>query len=235
MKRFYKLAGILLAENGAGFKVVLDDKPIRTPAKNLLHVPSERLAQCIAGEWNAQKDEVDTAEMRLTRLANTAIDRVAEVREQVIGEIAGYARTDLVCYRADQPVDLVRRQAEAWEPLIKWISQAHGINLDVTTGLLPIDQSADCLAAVEAVVSGFTDFGLAGLHMVTTAIGSVVIGLAVAEQYLDGKEAWERSLVDELFQIEQWGDDPETQVRQKNLAADIDAAAEFLKLVKATP
>ena len=144
------------------------------------------------------------------------------------------ATTATGVYRADQPVDLVRRQAEAWEPLIKWIGQEHGIKLDVTTGLLPIDQSADCLAAVEAVVSGFTDFGLAGLHMVTAAIGSVVIGLAVAEQYLDGKEAWERSLVDELFQIEQWGDDQETQVRHKNLAADIDAAAEFLKLVKAT-
>jgi len=235
MKRFYKSVGTLPAESGAGFKVVLDDKPIRTPAKNLLKVPSERLAQCIAGEWDAQKNEVDTAEMRLTRIATTAIDRVAEVREQVIGEIAGYARTDLVCYRADRPDDLVTRQTEAWEPLVRWVDQAHAIKLKVTTGMLPIDQSTDCLAAVETVVAGFSDFGLAGLHMVTTACGSIVIGLAVAEQYLDGKEAWERSLVDELFQIEQWGDDPENQVRHKNLAADIDAAAEFLKLVKATP
>ena len=235
MKRFYKSAAMRPAEGGGGFSVVLDEKPVRTPAKKLLQVPSEELALEIVGEWEAQEDEVDTAEMRLTRLANTAIDRVAEVREQVVAEIAGYAQTDLVCYRADQPEELVRRQLDAWGPLIEWIDQTHGIKLKVTTGMLPIDQSQDSLAAMEGVVSGFDEFGLAGLHMVTTASGSVVIGLAVAAEYLDGKEAFERSLIDELFQIEQWGDDPEAEVRHKYLAADIDAASEFLKLIKASP
>ena len=166
------------------------------------------MAEAVANEWDEQPEDIDTYKMRLTRLANSAIDRVTEHRDAVIREVAGFADTDLVCYRAADPVPLAERQEEGWGPLVSWVADRHGIEFTITTGLLPVDQSASSLMAVEAVVKSFDVFSLAGLHLVTSACGSIVLGLAVADGRIDGASAWELSLIDETFQIDNWGEDP---------------------------
>ena len=231
MKRFYKSVGI--AEEESGFSVRLDDRPVKTPAKKPLLLPNRRLAEAVANEWDEQPEDIDAYKMRLTRLANSAIDRVTEHRQAVAGEVAGFADTDLVCYRAAEPAPLAERQEEGWGPLVSWVAERHGITLYTTTGLLPVAQRNESLKAVETVVKSFDAFSLAGLHLVTSACGSVVLGLAVADGRIDGASAWELSLIDETFQIENWGEDPETIKRRTGLLDDITAAAEYLLLCNA--
>lgn len=230
MKKFYKAAAAV--ETDQGYAVQLDGRPVKTPAKNVLNVPSRALADAIAAEWDAQEEDIDAHEMRLTRLANSAIDRVVEHRESVISEIAGYAETDLVCYRAESPQGLAQEQEAGWGPLVSWIHDRYGVDLEVTTGLLPIAQSSACLDTIRAAVGEFDVFSLAGLHMVTVSSGSVVIGLAVADERIDGTAAWELSLIDETFQLTEWGEDPDATKRRAGLRDDIAAGAAFLRLCR---
>ncbi|MEX2453887.1 MAG: ATP12 family protein [Rhodospirillaceae bacterium] len=228
MKRFY--TSVDLAPVDGGIAVRLDGRQVKTPSKRALCVPTEGMADAIAAEWRAQGDEVDILSMRLTRLANTAIDRVADRRDAVVDEIARYAETDLVCYRTAMPAALSDRQKELWDPLLDWLRGRYGATLTVTDAVLPLDQPPASLEALRAAVSAFDHFSLSGLHSVTVACGSVVIGLAVAEGRVGGDDAWAASLVDESYQIEQWGEEAEAAKRRALLRQDIAAAARFLAL-----
>lgn len=228
VKRFYKTAEVVRQEDG--FTVALDGRPIRTPAKHPLTVPSETLAQVIADEWQAQADEVDPSAMPMMRLTSTAIDRVRPQRAAVIADIAGYGRADLVCYHASEPADLAARHADAWQPLIDWAADRFGAVLQTTAGLMHVDQDQAATAALHDAVAAHDDLGLVALHGVVTATGSLVIGLAVLEARLDVEEAWTASLVDELFQAERWGEDREARQRRRALYDEIAHAERFFRL-----
>jgi chaperone required for assembly of F1-ATPase len=229
MKRVYK--EVTSRPAAAGWGVALDGRPMRTPGRNELVVPSEKLAEAIAAEWDAQQDEIRPASMPLTRLVATAIDRTAAQRDLVIDEIAGYAGTDLVCYRADRPPTLVARQQEVWQPLLDWATLRYDAALAVTCGVIPTPQPPPTLKAFAAAVAAQDDFRLTALHALTTACGSLVIGLAVMERWIDAAEAFAASQLDETFQIEEWGEDAEATARREALAADIAAVARFLRLL----
>lgn len=233
-RRFYKRAEAQLLPDGSRFGVALDGRPLKTPAKAPLVVPTEALAEAIAGEWADQGETIDPFAMRLTRLAGTAIDRVAAFRDAVVRDLAGYAGTDLVCYRAEHPPELAERQHQAWQPLTDWAAKRYGARLAVTTGITPLEQPGEALAALADAVAAQDDFGLAALHAVTTGAGSLVIGLAVAEGRLDGKAAFTVSQIDESWQIERWGEDDEATRHRTALLADLDAAARFFDLLRPT-
>src|SRR5207302_1361327 len=203
MKRVYKQATARAAEGGWG--VALDGRPMRTPAKHELIVPSAALAEAIAAEWDAQQDEIRPATMPLTRLAATAIDRTATQRALVVVETANYAGTDLVCYRAEHPPALIARQEAAWQPLIDWAIARYDAGLAVTSGIVPQPQAPATLKAFAAAVAAQDDFSLTALHMATAACGSLVIALALLEGRLDAEAAFAASQLDETFQIEAWG------------------------------
>jgi chaperone required for assembly of F1-ATPase len=229
MKRVYQQVGIRRTEDGWG--VVLDGKPMRSPARRDLIVPSEPLAAAIAAEWDAQQGEIRPATMPLTRLAATAIDRTAPLRRQVVEEVANYAGTDLVCYRADIPPTLTARQNAVWQPLIDWATTRYDAALSVTWGVIPTRQSPSVLKALGGAVAALDDFRLTAVHTLTAACGSLVIALAVLEGRLAAEEAFAASQLDESFQIEAWGEDAEAAARRDALAADIAAAARFLDLL----
>ena len=230
MKRLYRAASVA-PENGA-FQVTLDGRAARTPAKRALALPHRAAAEAVAAEWSAQQDEFDPRELRLTRLANTAIDRVAGNRERVIEEISRFAATDLVCYRADDLADLVRRQAEAWQPLLDWAAERYGAKLTVTSGVVPARQPKEALDALIHAVAACDDFTLTALHAATAASGSLVIGLALAEGRIDAAEAFAAAVLDEHFQAEKWGVDTEAEKRRDALRSDIEAASRFLALMR---
>jgi chaperone required for assembly of F1-ATPase len=230
MKRFYEAAEVIA--DGGGFAVVLDGKVVNTPARSHLTLPTAALAEAVAGEWRAQGAEIDPHAMRLTRLANTAIDRVGAGRAEVIGEVAAWAASDLLCYRAEAPPDLVQRQTDGWQPLLDWAGRRYGVRLAVTTGIAPIAQPPEALQALAAAVAAFDDFALAALHAATSASGSLVIGLALAEGEIDAESAWACSDVDESHQAGRWGDDDEAVRRRHRLRADILAAGWFLGLCR---
>jgi len=196
-------------------------------------VPSRALAAAIAAEWDAQKDEGRPAGMPMMRLASIALDLVFKRREHVAAEIAKYAETDLVCYRADHQPELQRRQNDAWQPLIDWAMLRFDAPLCVTSGVIPATQSPETLARFRRAVDAYDDLSLATLHAVTTACGSIVIGLALVEGRISAEEAFALSQLDESFQIEQWGEDDEAMRRRAGLRTDIDAAARFVALLRA--
>lgn len=230
MKRFYQSAGISAAADGYG--VALDGRPVKTPAKRDLLVPSAALAGAISGEWDAQEGEVRPPAMPLTQLANTAIDRVGPQRAAIVQQVAEYAATDLVCYRATHPPELAARQQAAWQPLVDWAVLRYDAPLAVTTGVIPVAQSEASLRAFAAAVAEHDDFALAALSAATAACGSLVIALALSEGRLDAEAAFAASQLDESFQIEAWGEDSEQAERRRALAADIAAAARFLALLR---
>jgi len=231
MRRFYRQADIVPAGQECGVR--LDGKAIKTPAKRDLIVPTKALAAAIAAEWNAQGEEVRPAEMSLTQIANTAIDRVTSQRALIVQQIADYAGTDLVCYRAVRPPELTARQQAVWQPLVDWAVLRYDAPLEITAGVFPIAQSQASLHALAAAVGEHDDFALAALHLATAACGSLVIALALVEGKLDADEAFAASQLDESFQIEAWGEDAEQAQRRQALAGDITAAAEFLSLLRA--
>lgn len=231
MKRFYRTVAVDVG--AGGFMVTLDGKPIRTPRKLPFAVPGRALAEAVAREWSEQGETLNPAAMRLGRIANTAIDLVAGQREQVIRQVAVYAETDLLCYRATEPPELVARQAEIWDPLLAWLAAAHDAHLTAGTGVTPHRQDERALLAVTAAVAAFDSFPLTALHMATAAAGSVVIALALAAGRLDAASAAEAALIDDTWQIERWGADAEAVRRIDAVRGDIDAAAAFLALCQA--
>jgi chaperone required for assembly of F1-ATPase len=198
-----------------------------------LIVPSAALAAAIAEEWNAQQGEVRPETMPLTRLSTTTVDRVAPQREAIVLQTANYAGTDLVCYRATHPPALAARQQAVWQPLIDWAVLRYDAPLTVTTGVIPLSQSAVSLRALATAVAEQDDFALTALHVATAACGSLVIALALLNGYLDAAGAFAASQLDESFQIDAWGEDAEQARHRRALAADIEAAARFMALLRA--
>jgi chaperone required for assembly of F1-ATPase len=229
MKRFYKTAGTVPAAGGRG--VALDGRLVKSPGKRDLVVPSAALAAAVAAEWDAQQGEIRWETMPLTRLAGAAVDGSAQ-REAIVRQVAHYAGTDLVCYRASHPPALVARQHVVWQPLIDWAAERYGAPLMVTRGVIPAIQPAASLAAFAAAVAVHDDYALTALHAATAACGSLVIALALLEGRVDAGEAFAASQLDESFQIEAWGEDVEEAQRRAALAADIAAAARFVRLLR---
>jgi chaperone required for assembly of F1-ATPase len=230
-KRFWKAVGVE-ADRG-GYTVVLDDRPLRTPARNALIVPTWALAEGIAAEWGAVEAEIRPLEMPLTRAANVTIDRVAPMASAVAEAISEYGNSDLICYRAEAPEPLVARQAKAWDPLIDWARQELSAELRPVVGVMHRAQSPEALGALRRAVDLYDPFGLTGLHELVALSGSLVLGLAVARGHLAGSEAWNLSRVDEVWQSEQWGLDDEAEALARRKGRDFLQAGTYLRLLDA--
>jgi chaperone required for assembly of F1-ATPase len=230
LKRAYQKAASTRLEGGFG--VTLDGKPLSTPMQRPIAVPTRALAEAIAAEWQEQGEEVRPCSMPLTQLAATALDRVADRREEVIGELAAYGPTDLLCYRTDQSVELARRQALSWQPVLDWFALRFDAPLTVTLGVIPKAQSPAALAALRTAVAQRDFWELSALALATHAAGSIVLALALAEGQIDAAGVWSLSLMDELFQAEQWGDDPQASARRQSIQQDLLSAERFLKLLR---
>lgn len=229
-KRFY--ASVSVAPMEAGFTVLLDGRPVRTPAKRPFVVPVEALANAVAGEWEAQGERIDPASMPLTRLVNTALDAVAEKMAEVADDVAAFAASDLLCYRAEGPEALARRQAEAWDPPLAWARSALGADLAVQTGLMPVDQPAAAIASVRRALDRLDALSLAAAHVLTTLTGSAVLALAHVEDRLTLDETWAAATVDERWQSEQWGRDAEAEARAAARFTEATAASRCLRLLR---
>ncbi|TNF20980.1 MAG: ATPase [Rhodobacteraceae bacterium] len=208
-RRFWK--EVRITDEAPGFGVALDARPLMTPAKARLVLPTRAFAQEVAREWEAVKEQIDPRDMPFTRSANAAIDKVAGQRAEVAGIIADYGGTDLLCYRAAAPAALRARQDAAWDPLLDWAAEAFGARLKVTTGVMHIAQPEVALAPLRAAVRGFTPFQLTALHDLVALSGSLVIGLAAVRAHQPPETLWQVSRIDETWQEQHWGEDEEAQ------------------------
>ncbi len=228
MKRFYESASCV--SDGRGWRVVLDDRPVRTPSGRDLVLPAKALAEAISAEWEAQTGEIAPVGMPLTRLANTALDRTASLRETIIEEIAGYGGSDLLCYRVAEPEDLAVLQREQWDPLLDWVEDAYSAPLSVTVDLAPVEQANGSLLAIYSAVARQNDFVLTGLQAATGLCGSVVLGLALVDGRIDAEAASRCALLEEMHQAERWGADEEIERRWRAIQDELAAAATFMSL-----
>ena len=228
MKRFWKEASVI-AQDG-GFGVALDGKLLKTPAKGTLACPNRAMADAIAAEWDAAKETVEPASMPMTRYANTALDRVASNFEDIAEQVAAYGGSDLLCYRAAHPDELIARQAEAWDPLLSWANEMLGVTFILAQGVMHVEQPASAAESFTTVVKDRDAFSLAALHDLTALSGSLVIALAVVHDRLAVDDAWRTSRVDEDWQIEQWGEDDLARDAAAAKRRDFEDAARFLGL-----
>jgi len=231
VKRFYKTASAAPAERG-GYAVLLDGRPVRTPAKATLTLPAEPLAAAIAAEWQGQGEEVDPRAMPLNALACTALDIVAPARAQIVEDLMGFGGHDLVCYWTDETGELLRRQQQDWQPLLDWAARDLAAPLQKTCGIASQAQAPASLAALRRAVQAHDDLALTALAAAVKAAGSLVIGLALARGRVDADEAFRLSQLDELYQAERWGEDAEAARRREGLRQELATAARFLELVR---
>jgi chaperone required for assembly of F1-ATPase len=234
VKRFWDTAEF--ADSDKGFAILLDGKPMHLPGGGVLHVRAEPLARAIAEEWQAagggKGGEMSFADTPLTRLAGTAQQRVGADPAPVVDAIARYGESDLLCYRAEAPEALVRRQARAWQPWLDWAALTYDAPLRVGTGVAYVKQHRDSIAALRRAVAALDVDALAALGVAVPALGSLVLGLGLAEGRLDAPTAHALGALDELFQTEQWGEDAEAAARRQAIAADIALAARYIALTR---
>ena len=229
MKRFWK--DVTVAQREKAWSIELDGRPVRTPAKALLLLPTQRIAEAVADEWRGVGEKLDPRAMPLTGLANAAIDRVGADGEEFARGLAAYGETDLLCYRADGPPALVARQAEHWDRLLAWARRRFDLDFVVTSGITHVPQPAATTARLSHAVAALDAFHLAGLSPLVTIGGSLVAGLAVLEGGAGIEEAWEAVSLDDRWQLEQWGEDQEARERLESRQREFVAASRFLQLL----
>ncbi len=228
-RRFYRQA--TATADGDGFVVRLDGRPVRTPGGQPLRLPSLRIAEAVAAEWQSQDATIVPATMPLMQLLATAIDRVAPQRAAVIDELLRYAETDLVCYRAEAPADLVRLQYQCWQPLLDWLARRWRAVLCPVFGVMPVAQPPAAIAALRAALTGRDDLALTALASVVQASGSLTIGLALADGHIDAEAACTAALLDETYQAERWGPDERAEHRRARIRDEVRAGWHLLVLL----
>ena len=230
-KRFYK--DVTVGEVSGEHAILLDGRPVKTPAKTPLTLPTRTAADRVAAEWEAQKEVIDPARMPLTRLVNTALDGVATELDAVFDDIVKYAGTDLLCYRADAPQSLVAAQAAKWNPVLYWAAEDLGARFILAEGVIHQEQPA---AAIEAFSNALARYRsaieIAALHTITTLTGSALLALAFAEGRLTEEEAWHAAHADEDWNIEQWGSDAEAEARRAARWIEMKAAGDLFRALK---
>jgi chaperone required for assembly of F1-ATPase len=230
-KRFYD--AVTTDPVAGGWRILLDGRPVKTPQRAELVLPTAALAAAVAEEWRAQSAQINPASMPLTKLANTAIDAVTPNLASVAEDVLSFAARDLICYRVSAPESLAERQRASWDPLLAWAEQRHGARFVATAGIMPVDQPPESLAALREPVAGLGPFELAALHVMTTLTGSALLALALGADELSLEACWAAAHVDEDYQRSHWGEDAEARKRRELRFADMRAAATFFRLSSA--
>lgn len=229
-RRFWREAKAV--ETPEGYGVFLDNRPVRTPAKAKLEMPSRTMAEAVAAEWASQQDVINPMSMPVTRAVNAAIDKVAPQKADVAELIAAYADTDLTCYRAGEPEALAARQAQAWDPLLDWADRIFGARLIPVQGVVHRAQHPVSLERLGDAVRSMTVFELTALSNLVGLSGSLVLGLAAAHGAKAPATLWNLSRIDEIWQEEHWGVDAEAANATEARRRDFLAAHRFYRLAQ---
>ncbi len=229
LKRFYKAVAVEPVEDG--FRVTLDGRELKSPAKRVMPLPTRALAEALAAEWDAQEEHIKPLSMPHMALASTAVDRIGQLRDGVIKQIAKYAESDLICYWTADPEDLAIRQAQAWTPLLEWVEELSGIKLRTQNGIMHIEQPEGTFETFRALVEEYDDWRLAALSNATHCTGSLVIALALLKKHITPQQAFDVSQIDETYQIELWGEDWEAKERREVIQKDLNNITAFMEML----
>ena len=229
MKRFYK--DVTVRNSETGYQICLDNRPVRSPAKAVVEVPSLVLAEAVQAEWQAVEDEIQPEDMPLYSMAVTVTDRVTPRRKALVDELAGYIHDDVLRYRSGDDLDLASRQTEIWDPWLNWAQQACGLRLPTTAGLMPVfaDDATEYIVRNRLQPLADAEFGC--LYRVATLSGSVVLGLAFQGRHLGADDVFETAFLDELYQNSLWGKDEEATDRQVAIRYELKNVERFMNML----
>lgn len=208
-RRFWSTVTVVEADGG--FAITLDARPVKTPAKRALVLPTRGFADAVAAEWEAQDAEINPQTMPFTRTANAALDKVAVQHAEVADMLAAYGDSDLLCYRADQPAELVARQSQVWDPMLDWAAETLGARLEARAGVMHVPQDPAALARLRAQVHAMSAFQLAAFHDLVSLSGSLILAFAATQDVASPDSIWDTSRLDEIWQAQQWGSDDEAE------------------------
>jgi chaperone required for assembly of F1-ATPase len=226
VKRFY--AEVTVAPGDGGHAIHLDGRAVKTPKRALLVLPTRALADAVAAEWAAQGEEILPGTMKLTGLANAAIDVVGT---EVAAMIGGYAETDALVYRGEDSA-LLAQQAAMWNPLLDQAEQRWGVQFTLASGIVHVAQPADTVAALRSAVAALNAWRLAALSPLTTIGGSLVVALGVENGEIDAGTGWAAVTLEEVFQEQRWGIDADAVKTRTLKEQDWLAAAQFAALLR---
>ena len=229
MKRFYK--DVTVKTSKSGYQICLDDRPVRSPAKAVVVVPSQSLAEAVQAEWKAVEDEIQPEDMPIYSMAVTVTDRVTPQRQELADEVARYIHDDVLRYRSGNDLNLASRQTEMWNPWLNWAEQACGLRLSTTVGLMPVFADDVTEHIVRSRLQPLADAQFGCLYRVATLAGSVVLGLAFQERQLDADELFETAFLDELYQNSLWGKDEEAADRQLAIRSELKNVERFMDML----
>lgn len=230
-KRFYEQVTVEPIDDA--YAIHLDGRPVKTPAKQLLAVPTEKLAAILQAEWAAQAETINPATMPVTRLVNTAIDGIASDPQAVFEDILRFSTSDMLCYRAEDPVELVARQAERWDPVLDWAANSLGARFILIEGIMPQEQPKEAISALSVALRPYdSPLELAALHTVTTLTGSALLAVAFAHGFITADEAWQLAHVDEDWTNEHWGVDAEAELRRNKRQEELQAAVSVFSALR---
>jgi len=231
MRKFYNSVTYSQINQENIFGLFLDGKPLKTPANNLVLLPTLNLAKIIAEEWKSQNENILPETMPLTQVVYTAIDQVSCNRKHYENEVLRYAKTDTICYRVDQPIELAKMQEDMWSPLLLWSEKQFGIILSTTTNAMAIEQPRESLILVKQIISNYNHWNLSGLIAPVRASGSFIIGLAVSEKFLCAEEAFKFSELERTWQIGRWGEDSESSIIREKIRKEFIVAEMYFKAI----
>ena len=231
LKRFYKQVEIRQLEGNKQYEILLDGRALKTPMKQACLAPTKGLAEAIQQEWQSQEEDIILDDMIMTKLLNTAHDRVALRRDELIDELVRYANNDLLCYWADYPTALIEQQEQAWRPILNHMRDVHGLSFTVQQGIMHQDQAEETLFGVRQMIEPLDAYRLTAFHNIVTSVSSVMLGLRAVFDGEDVDVVWSLSRIDEEFQIKQWGSDEEAEKKTALLKRDLDNAYGFLRLL----
>lgn len=214
------------------YSILRNERPLKTPAGKAYSMPQEKLAEAIMAEWEAQGDKIIPASMPLTQLLATSLDIIGKDKEKTQKGLIAYIPTELLCYHAEKPEPLVEKQNNIWKPYLDWCEEAFGAKFKISTDLMPIEQDQKTIDKLTEIINGYDDMMLSGLSCATDCSGSIVLGLALVEQFNTAAEIFEACELDTKDQATRWGDDPETIERHKNMQFELDACEKWIGLLK---
>jgi len=229
LKRFY--SEVAVEEGEGGFALLLDGRAVRTPERARLLLPNAALAEAVADEWRAQGETIDPAAMVMTGLSNAVIDRVVPDPAGFAEGLARYAASDALCYRAEHPADLVARQAAEWDPPLRAVEERFDVRFRLSAGVHFVEQPSDTLKRMRKAYEALSPWTLAPLQPVVTITGSAVLGLVLLHGMAEREAVFRSGMLEELYQVEKWGDDPIALAARESRRVSFDAAADFLRLV----
>jgi chaperone required for assembly of F1-ATPase len=220
-------------QSSSGFRVFVDGSVAKTPMGREIELPTRKLAEIVAVEWQVQGKVVRKDTMPFTQIASVAIDLIRERREEVMEDILSYLDTDAACYRAGNIPELLVSQEELLNPLVAWAEEAFAVKYLVTNEIMPLRQPPETRARIATHIASYDEWKLAVLVCVIKPLSSLILGLALLERYIEAANAFYLAHLEEEYETVQWGEDEEKQARINKLKHEAVAAGEFLTLLVA--